>query len=306
MQYVVLIGAANIDILGFPYGKLLQRDSNPGIIRICPGGVSRNIAENLSRMGIPVELVTAVGGGSNGQYIIQSCRDCGIGTAHSLVLSEEESSTYLAIMDEDGDMALALSDMRISDRITVDYIETHRTLLEKAALIGIDPCLSENVIQHILARYSHIPLYIDPVSIGKSKKIKNRLQGIHTLKLNKKEAGFLGDCEVDSERDLVDVAAALIKGGVKRVFITLGSDGIYYSNGTSSGMVVPPAVTVVNATGAGDAFMAGVIFGALQGFSLRETALFATGASVCALMSEDTVNRDISADKINNIIKEIQ
>ena len=304
--YVVLIGAANIDIQGFPFNKLIQRDSNPGVISICPGGVSRNIAENLSRMGVAAELVTAIGGGANGRYLTDSCKECGIGIEHSLVFPDEESSTYLAIMNVDGDMELALSDMRISDKITVEYIESIDTLLRGAALIEIDPCLSGEVIQYILLHYSSIPLYIDPVSIGKSKKIKDRLNGIHTLKLNEREAGFLCGYAVNSKETLLRAAEDLLEKGVSRIFITSGAGGVYYSDGNCSGTVLPPAVEVASATGAGDAFMAGVIFSALHGYPLKESAVFATGASVCALMSEDTVNRTISIRKIENIVKEIQ
>ena len=96
MQKVTLIGAANIDIQGFPFKKLIPGDSNPGKIRLCPGGVSRNIAENLSRIGVVTELITAVGGGANGQYILQSCMESGIGINHALILPEMESSTYHA------------------------------------------------------------------------------------------------------------------------------------------------------------------------------------------------------------------
>ncbi len=304
--YVVLLGAANIDIQGFPYDTLVQADSNPGVIRVCPGGVSRNIAENLARMGVSVELVTAIGGGVNGRYLLDSCRECGIGTGYSLVLPEKESSTYLAIMDRGGDMALALSDMRISDSITVKHIERIDTLLRKAALIELDPCLSEGVITYILTHYRDVPLYVDPVSLGKAKKIKNQLQGIHTLKLNEREAGFLSDCAVHSDRDLETVSGALLKHGIKRVFITRGRRGVYYRDGESRGTVVPPEVEVSSATGAGDAFMAGVIFGTLHELTVRDTAVFATGASICALTSEDTVDSRVSVSKIETITKEMQ
>lgn len=261
---------------------------------------------NLSRLDVAAELVTAIGGGANGRYLTDSCKECGIGIDHSLVFPDEESSTYLAIMNVDGDMELALSDMRISDKITVEYIESIDTLLRGAALIEIDPCLSGEVIQYILLHYSSIPLYIDPVSTGKSKKIKDRLSGIHTLKLNEREAGFLCGYDVNSKETLLRAAEDLLGKGVSRIFITRGADGVYYSDGTCSGTVFPPAVKVASATGAGDAFMAGVIFSALHGYSLKESAVFATGASVCALMSEDTVNRMISIRKIENIVKEIQ
>ena len=106
-NYVALIGAANIDIQGFSSSTLINRDSNPGRIEFCPGGVSRNIAENLSRLGIRTEVISAVGGDPNGTLILDSCKSCGIGTDYSLIVPDAVSSVYLAIMDESRDMALA-------------------------------------------------------------------------------------------------------------------------------------------------------------------------------------------------------
>ncbi|RKX80638.1 MAG: kinase, partial [Spirochaetes bacterium] len=76
-NYVALIGAANIDIQGFSSNLIIARDSNPGSIEFCAGGVSRNIAENLSRLGVSTELISAIGGDPNGELILSSCRDCG-------------------------------------------------------------------------------------------------------------------------------------------------------------------------------------------------------------------------------------
>ncbi len=304
LQYVTLIGAANVDIQGFPFEKLISGDSNPGKVRICPGGVSRNIAENLSRMGVETELITAIGGGANGQYLIQSCRENGISIGHSLIIPEKDSSTYLAIMDVDGDMALALSDMSISDEISREFIKRNRNILEDSSIIELDSCLSEKVIEYILSEYSNVPIYIDPVSIGKAKKIKNNLKGIHTLKLNRIEAGFLSNSEIESEEDLKAAASYFLYRGVKRVFITLGKDGVYYYDGNTSGNIVPPPVKIKNATGAGDAFMAGVIFGSLQNYSMDKIAEYATGVSILALDAADTVNSEITVEKVKEIIKE--
>ena len=122
-KYVTLIGAANVDIHGFSKDILINRDSNPGRIKVCPGGVSRNIAENLTRLGIRTELITAVGGDPNGALILDSCKSLGIGTEHTLIAPDAVSSVYMAIMDSSKDMALAISDMTISGKISIDFLE---------------------------------------------------------------------------------------------------------------------------------------------------------------------------------------
>ena len=304
MQKVTLIGAANIDIQGFPFDKLIYRDSNPGRVRVCPGGVSRNIAENLSRMGADTELVSAVGKGANGRFILDSCRQSGIGCSNVLVVPDMESSTYMAIMDREGDMALALSDMSISGRITVEYLKSIREVIEASAVIEVDPCLSADVVAYVLEEYCDIPVFIDPVSIGKAKKIKNLLGKIDTLKLNRLEAEYLSDSRISTNDDLFRVSSYFLNAGVHNLFITLGKDGVYYTNGEQSGTIVPPETEIINATGAGDAFMAGVIYGTLAGYGMVRTAEFATAVAIAALSSQDTVNSSTTIAMIERIIKE--
>ncbi|MCK5671804.1 MAG: MarR family transcriptional regulator, partial [Spirochaetales bacterium] len=137
-KYVVLIGAANIDIQGFSSNPIIQRDSNPGRIEFCPGGVSRNIAENLARLGIMTELISALGDDPNGSLILESCKNCGIGSDYSLIVPNAVSSVYLAIMDDSRDMALALSDMTISDNITIKFLESRYEILKNAHSIVFD------------------------------------------------------------------------------------------------------------------------------------------------------------------------
>jgi len=133
-KYVALIGAANIDIQGFSSNPIINRDSNPGKIEFCPGGVSRNIAENLSRLGIKTELISAVGDDPNGTLILESCKACGIGTGYLLIVPDAVSSVYLAIMDSTRNMALALSDMTISDNINIEFLQSRDNILKNSPL----------------------------------------------------------------------------------------------------------------------------------------------------------------------------
>ena len=303
-KYVALIGAANIDIQGFSKNTLIDRDSNPGRIEFCPGGVSRNIAENLSRLGIQTELISAIGGDPNGTLILDSCRSCGIGTGYSLIVPDAVSSVYLAIMDKSRDMALALSDMTISDNISIEFLKSRTQILENAAAIIFDTCLSTEVMDYILTRFTDKPIYVDPVSVGKARAIKNLTGKIHTLKMNRLEAEFLSDTQIDGISGLEKVSEWFLDKGVKRVFITLGRDGVYYRNSQTAGSFKPYKADIKNATGAGDAFMAGIVYSSLNNYNLEKTVRFASGVSLAALAGEETVNPKINIEYINEIIGE--
>ena len=306
-KYVTLIGAANLDIQGFTREKLISRDSNPGKIRICPGGVSRNIADNLSKLKVKTRLISAIGEDISGNRILDECARVGINTEDCLVPGDMDSSIYMAIMDDEGDMALALSDMTILNQISVEYIKGKKDILDGSGIIEMDTCLSEEVIDYVLSNYRNV--YVDPVSVTKAGKIEDNIGKVHTLKLNRLEAEYLSGTEIKDETDLEKTSSGFIEKGVNRVFITLGAEGVYYMEGESTGSFRPPEdpekeIRIINATGAGDAFMAGIIYCSLKGYSIEETARFAAAASVIALSGMDTVSPLMSIENISNIIQE--
>lgn len=303
-KYVALIGAANVDIQGFSSNPIIYKDSNPGRIEFCPGGVSRNIAENLARLEIKTELISALGDDPNGSLILNSCRTCGIGSDNSLLVPNTVSSVYLAIMDSSKDMALALSDMTISDNISIRFLESRSKILKNSHSIVFDTCLKTEVMDYILSNFSDKPIYVDPVSVGKAKALKPLIGKIHTLKMNKLEAEFLSGIKIYNKSELKKSALWFIDQGVKRVFITLGSEGVYYRDSQIYGSYKPVEAEIKNATGAGDAFMAGLVFGSLKSYDTEKIVRFASGVSLAALSGEDTVNPKINFEYIQHITGE--
>ena len=112
-SYATVVGGVNVDIQGFPYQELIPADSNPGTVKISLGGVGRNIAENMARLGINVKLISAVGQDIYGKRIMDECKMNGVDLTESLYLEGGSTSTYLSILDETGDMALAIAHMEI-------------------------------------------------------------------------------------------------------------------------------------------------------------------------------------------------
>ena len=93
--YVVGIGAANLDVHGRSINSIKLRDSNPGRLNMSAGGVTRNILENMSRMGMDVQLISAMGTDVFGERIMESCAAAGIGTTHVLRLSGKQAPAIL-------------------------------------------------------------------------------------------------------------------------------------------------------------------------------------------------------------------
>ena len=133
-----MAGGSNIDVGGISGAPLVAQDSNPGRVRMSFGGVGRNIAHNLSLLGADVRLFTAFGDDLNGERLAASCAELGIDVGSALCAPDASTSTYLFISGPDGDMALAVSDMEICERLTPAYFSAHLPLLNRAELIVAD------------------------------------------------------------------------------------------------------------------------------------------------------------------------
>ena len=304
-DYVTVIGGSNIDIQGFSQKKLIQRDSNPGNIMISVGGVGRNIADNLSKLQVNTNLISAVGKDIYGDKILKELRLSGIGTENILISDKNSTSTYLSVLDNDGDMNIGLSDMKIFEEITPEFIYENIGIINNSKILVLDTNLSKQTIDFIVNKNKDKDIIIDTVSTTKAKKISDILGEFHTLKPNKYEAEVLSGMKITNDIDLKKVGNYFIKKGVKNIIITLGKDGIYYQNNNESGFIKGRDVEVVNATGAGDAFTASIIYSYMRKFNLEFSIKFSMAASILALSHKNTINPNMNIKNIKNTMKEM-
>ncbi|WP_312694977.1 PfkB family carbohydrate kinase [Caproiciproducens sp.] len=302
--YVCVVGGANVDIQGFPGERLVMNDSNPGAVKISFGGVGRNIAENISRLGIQTKLITAVGNDDYGRGLLEAAGKCGMDMKHSLVSDEYPTPIYLSILDEEGDMKVAISQMNVLEKVTPEFIENRRQLIKRAQLCVIDTNLPEKTLAFLTQEFPEMDFYLDTVSTAKAVKVKNILGRLHTIKPNRLEAEKLSDIKITDEDSLRRSGEFFLKQGVRRVVISLGSRGTYYRDRETEFILETEKARVVNATGAGDAFMAGLVYTSLNGMAPVETIRFSAAASKLALSHENTINPDMSVENINKIMEE--
>ena len=302
--YAVVIGAANIDIGGTPYKPLIPGDSNPGVIKMSYGGVARNIAHNLTLLGFNVELITAAGDDTLGMEMMRRCEAIGLDTSLSVVVPGGSSSIYLFINDEKGEMDLALSHVDIVKKITPEYIESNIDVINAAEVVVADCNLSQESLLKLID-ICEVPLYVDTVSVTHADKIKGHLDGIDTLKPNLLEAEFLTDMIIESEYDCLEAARALIDQGVRRVFISMGPEGMIAADKDHAIMVDRYPVTVRCTTGAGDSAMAAIVWSTLneKGDGLAAPAMAANAAAASTISVDATIHPDMSSDLIKKLLK---
>ena len=285
---ICVVGAINIDLGGHSLAPLVPGDSNPGSISISVGGVGRNIAADIARLGHSVSFITAFGSDSFAGIAKSDCTAMGLDISRALTVPGGRSSVYMYISDCGGDMSIAISDMDIVSEITPAYLESCRDILDSAGLVVFDCNLSQEAIIWLCGNVA-APLFADPVSAAKAPKLLPVMDRLHTIKPNLLEAQTLtgmvspGDC-----------AAALWKMGAKRAFVSLGAGGVCFCQNGSVQFAPNPSLTLIDATGAGDASTAALASAYMLDLDTQTSARYALTASAITAEHPGAVFRGLS------------
>lgn len=334
---VVVIGGANIDLRGRPAGEVLERHtSNPGKINVDSGGVGRNIAHNLALLNVPVTLLSAVGDDGEGIRILEETGKAGVKMEQMIISGEHPTGIYLAILDEKGEMEAAVSDMRILEEITVEYLRSKAYLIKGSKIVVVDTNIPEESVGYVvdLCNKVKVPILVEPVSVEKAKKLRGILNGRWTVDYitpNRDELASISGMEIGDDQDINLVRAAEeLKGkGVKNVIVTLGERGVYVSSkggsfrGEGEGpreregsrkkdkiekgwkrFIRPSVGKAVDVTGAGDALAAGLVYGIYKGYSMEVAARFGLGAAALTISTKEAVRRDLREGLLKSRIEE--
>lgn len=295
-DYIVVIGGSNIDLQGTSLEKLVYEDSNPGYVTMSLGGVARNIAENMARLGLNIKLISVVGDDLYGKKIIEESKLTGINMDEVIISKNSPTSTYLSILDNSGDMKLAINASDIISNVDIDYIKSNNTLIKNARCIVLDTNLDENVLDFIFDEFSNKDIFVDTVSSIKALKLIKNLKYINTLKPNKIEAEILTGIKITDEVSLNKAVDSLHEKGVKNVYLSMGKDGVIFSNSVERKKYSNYESKLVSATGAGDAFMAGIVYSYIK-HSFNSSTLYGLAMASMAINTKETINRDITSEK---------
>jgi len=303
--YIVVAGGINVDIKGKAFGSMDIGSSSPGAIEITPGGVGRNIAHNLALLNVPVFLLSVVGSDAQGAKVLQETSACGVNTEHVLHAQDRITGTYIALLDNTGEMTAALSDMQILELLDVDYFSGKLELLEKASYIICDANLPAESIQYIVAAANSkgVPVCLEPVSVKKAQKLRDCLRGISYITPNLDELAVLAGMDTETGK-AEQMAAQLVKSGVSSVITTLGKDGLCYTSPEGSKLYPCIPAKVSDVTGAGDSLTAGFFYGLMKHGSIDRALLCGLAAAAVTISSYCTVDPLMSESRIEMLTSE--
>lgn len=254
---VVCIGAALVDELFYATESMLLRTTNNVQVKRSAGGVSRNIAHQLSLLNIPTQLITVIGTDADGVWLKHVCEDAGIRLDASLTVPG--TGKYTGIINDDGSLFTALLSNALVHLITPQYLTVHQSLLSTAAFLLADANLNADTMEWLISfcNNNNIPLIIEPVSVPPAKKLAHvNLKGLYMITPNEDELPAI--CNTQS-KNTEDQVKELLERGVQHIWLHKGVEGsVMYSNEETLRLHAPEA-KVVDCTGAGDGSVSGFI-----------------------------------------------
>ena len=303
--YSLVFGVSVFDICGFTDRNYRCNDSNPGKVKTSFGGVCRNIAECMARVGVNTKFISILGDDEAGNRMVEHSKVMNYDMSESLIIRGGHTPTYMAILDEQGEMVSAVVDMKIIDMFTTEFIDSKADIIKNSEYMILDSDRPD-IVEYIIKTFSGDTKFIlDPVSAAKAKTVKHLINYFHTGKPNRYEAEIMCGFKIHNDEDLRKAGKHFIDLGIENVFITLDEDGIYYNNGSDEGKIKANDVKVVNVTGAGDSFVAGIANGYMKSTNIVDTVKYAIAMSTITISTEETIHPDMSQDLVQKYVNEI-
>ena len=299
---ISVLGASNVDITGFTDHKLIYGDANIGTSKTSAGGVGRNIAENLLRLGFNINLISVFGDDPLSVFLIKSCKDLGLNIDTSLFLKNENAGTFIAIMDSQNDLALGISAMDIYKKLDIDLIHSKIKSISQPDYLVLETNFPAAILEKVAKENTNSKIVLDTVSGKKSFRAKNILSSLYILKTNLLEAQMLSGIE---NKDNIELVNYFLNIGVKKVFITLGKDGVIYGDetGVSQHKTIPTKIE--NTIGAGDSFVSGIIYADALDMDIQKMALHGMASACINVQHNAAVSPKMNVANLNKIVNDL-
>ncbi len=290
---ILCLGGACIDRKYRARSEVVYGTSNSVRAGRSFGGVARNVAENLARLGVDAMLFSAVGDDDDGRALLQHLHESGVETSLVSIDAAHPTAEYAAVLGSDGDLLLGVSDMRAIESIAPRDLDARWERCAAASWMFVDCNATAELLSACIARArsANVRVAVDPVSEPKTSRLPIDLSGADLLFMNEREAtAYLG---WRPGAPAAELAWALRERGAASVVLTLGASGALVASDRC--VQIPPfGAERVDATGAGDALIAGVLYATLRGEPLEAAARVGTLAAALTIGSVSSVRPDIS------------
>ena len=289
---IAVFGSVFVDIKGYPLAQFISNGRNVGNVIQVHGGVSRNIAEDLGNIQLAPSFVSVVDKSGIGEDIINRLQEHGVDTRY-IRREADTLGTWLAIFDNNGDVVASISKRPDISGILRILEEEGDELISSCDSIALEIDIEEPILDKIfeLAEKHDKKVYAAVSNMSIALERREYLPRLGCLVCNLQEAGLLFSAELERlERDeLIEIIHRMVsQARIPKMVVTLGADGCIYSSKEEIGYYPSYAVDVLDTTGAGDSFFAGVCAGLTYGKNLWEACEIGTRIASSVIVTKES------------------
>jgi pseudouridine kinase len=298
---VICIGASFVDELFHAKEEMLLATTNDAVVTKTAGGVSRNIAHQLSLLGVPVQLVSVFGNDSDGDWLKQVCTQAGVSLDASIT-KEGLSGKYTGILNVDGSLFSAFLTNAANHLITPHHLDKHKNLLSNASYLLADANINVDTAEWLLvfSKQTGIPFVMEPVSVPPAKKFRDvNLDGLYLITPNEDELPVLCNKNAFFTQQQIE---ELLNRGVQHIWLHNGKHGSALYSKQKSITLHAPVIEVVDCTGAGDGSLSGYILGKYLGKDDMDCLKLAHTLSVEILQVNGAIATHLTQQKLLQLV----
>ena len=294
MPGTAIIGTVFVDIKGYPDELYRPTGRNVGTVKMIPGGVCRNVAENFGSLGMPAQFVSSVDRSAVGQDVRRQLSESGIDVSR-ITTGENAMGLWLAVFDENGDLAGSISHQPDFSALEALINEQGEAIISSCTNVILEVDMNETIAERVLdlAERFHKPVYVIVGNMSIILKRPEFLRRVDCFICNEIEAGRLFRRDLDA----FDAAAmmrflpqAVDAAGIPSIIVTMGVKGAVYYDSRSREIGAVPSLPcrLIDSTGAGDAFLSGAVMAFTRGMPLR--AAVRVGTKLASLVIQRLEN----------------
>ncbi len=291
---IVVFGAVLIDIKGYPVSKYVPGGRNVGRVNQTHGGVSRNVVEDIANVELRPTFVSVVDESGTGNEVVEKLKRHKVNTDY-IQRRPDGMGTWLAVFDNSGDVIASIS--KRPDLSAIGEILDARgdEIIGNADSVVVEIDMEAGLLKRIFDLAARYGKTVDAVVSNMSIAMERRdlLQRTGCVVCNVQEAGLLfsEDYAGITHKQLEGILCErLSQAGIPRIVVTLGSNGAVWADATGdAGFCPSQRVDVINTTGAGDAFFAGVAIGLTYGKPIAEACEIGTRLASAVIATKENV-----------------
>lgn len=304
-ELIVCVGGANVDSKLILENKVQLYTSNPAQEAVSVGGVARNIAESLGRLGRKVSLLSLIGNDEDGRLIFTQSSPFML-MNNTRMVHGERTGRYTAVIQKNGELIVGLANMNICEKMDAHWIDLNRSHLISAKFIVADTNITKSAFEQLItiSKETGLRLVICGVSSPKMKRVPSDIRKVFLAIFNLDESQAYLKTD---ETDLNKIVNMWLQKGVENVIVTNSTNGIGYGHQNEVKVIDTfKAKKVTDVTGAGDSFASGVLYGLSKDLSFEESIDYGKLVSLLTVQTKDSVRKDLSSKLIEKEMEKLR